>query len=486
MSGGRTFFPNFKAALNHERTAHDHERFAAENGNNANGADGMRIPEDHLQTGDETCWDKIDHPPLTSEGLRQWEMHAHVDHVFDLVPFWQRGIDAAEKGEVLRLEEFLEKMEGDGGWRTANDVLGMLGGWKVTPFEQAREYGGPKWGQPYRDDWAASQRGIWESNAFDWAASQRGGWGVASTRIASDATESLCGRDGGWGIREGWAEGRSDFKRSRDNASAAQDGWGAQARVGMAQAVRGDGRREELHHFVDDIARQEAVNEERRKQMHLFFEMPMEQKIRKIEETIRFLRTHTQHDLNYNHPFWVDTSANPPRAIWVHPYEDNEFLGEHPEVISKRGTFLGSDLDTPPSYDAATERHVSGSREKPASSQHPDFPYETSRQAEHKRGVFGRLKDKAIGTKEEREEHKRMRAERAARTEEEARQARMRQLEEREAYMRAHGGYAPYHPSYGGRAGGPGPGLGGDNTAALLLGGLAGGLLLGDIFSGGF
>ena len=302
---GQAFFPNFKAALNHERTAHDRSS-GVKNDKDISRADGIRIPESLLQTADETCRDKIGEPRLTSEGLRQWEMHAHVDQVFDLVPFWQRGIDAAEKGEVLRLEEFLEKMEGDGGWRTANDVLGMLG----APSERAREYGEAIWGQPHRDDWAASQRGGWDSHAFDWAAGQRGGWGVASNRVASDATEVSRARDSGWGVREEWADGGSDFRMGRGKSGAAQDGWGAGARVKTVLAVGGGGGREELHHFVDAIARQEAVNEDRRKQMHLFFEvcfccqsskstdptrtwqMPMEQKIKKIEETIGFLRTH--------------------------------------------------------------------------------------------------------------------------------------------------------------------------------------------------
>ncbi|KAG6381056.1 hypothetical protein JVT61DRAFT_5452 [Boletus reticuloceps] len=274
---GQSSFPNFKAALNHERTAHDHEPSALKNDRNTNCADEIRVPEIDLQTLDETCWDnKIDHPRLTSEGLRQWEMHTHIDHVFDLVPFWQRGIDAAEKGEVLRLEEFLDKMEGDGGWRTANDVLGMLG---VSPSEQARDYGGPNWGQPNRGDW-------WEPNTFGWVASQGGAWGIASARVASDVTESSRGSNSGWGIREEWAKGGSEFKIGRG------DGWGARARVKTVRAVGSGGGREELHQFADTIARQEAVNEERRKQMHLFFEMPMEQKIQKIEDTIRFLRTH--------------------------------------------------------------------------------------------------------------------------------------------------------------------------------------------------
>jgi len=270
VHSGQPSSPNVEGALDHERTTRDHKPPAAKDDRNAKGVDGERVPANHLQTADKSGWDKIGQARLTTEGLRQWEMHAHVDHVFDLVPFWQRGIDAAEKGEVLRMEEFLEKMEGDGGWRTANEVLGMLGG---------------EWGGRNQGDWAASQRGAWEPNAFGWAASQRGGWGVGSTHVASDATESSHRRDGGWGVREEWAMGESDLKMGR--------GKQERPRIQMARAVgSGSGGREELRHFVDAIARQEAVNDERRKQMHLFFEMPMEQKIQKIQDTIRFLRAH--------------------------------------------------------------------------------------------------------------------------------------------------------------------------------------------------
>lgn len=241
--------------MNHERTAHDREPPTEKSDKDINEADGTSIPANHA----EETWGEIGQPRLTSEGLRQWGMHAHVDHVFDLVPFWQRGMDAAEKGEVLRLEEFLEKMEGDGGWRSANDVLGMLGEWKGSPSERARNYGGLVWGQPTRDGWAAGRGGAWESNALGWA----DGWGTASNRIASDATKSSRGRDSGWGVREEWAK----------ETDVVQDGWGAATRVKTTRGVGGGARgREELHHFVDAIARREAVNEERRKQMHLFFE----------------------------------------------------------------------------------------------------------------------------------------------------------------------------------------------------------------------
>jgi len=37
-------------------------------------------------------------------------------------------------------------------------------------------------------------------------------------------------------------------------------------------------------------------------------------------------------DRTYNHPYYVDTNVKPPRATWGHPYEDAQYLCEHPEV----------------------------------------------------------------------------------------------------------------------------------------------------------
>ncbi|KIK93996.1 hypothetical protein PAXRUDRAFT_828434 [Paxillus rubicundulus Ve08.2h10] len=206
-----------------------------------------------------------------------------------------------------------------------------------------------------------------------------------------------------------------------------------------------------------------------------------------------------QYDPNQMHHYWVDTKAIPPRTIWTHPHEDGQFLDEHPEVKAKVDSLSGSNLTEPPPYDPGSW----GGGESSSSDFH-DHHHTTSSDSDHtgdsstdkKRGLFGRLKDKAIGTKEEREEHKRTKAEEAARMEEQMRQERMRNLEERAAYMQLHGGYAPYHPSYGGYSrhspvniytppgGAPRSRVGGGS--GLLLGGLAGGLLLGDMLSGGF
>ncbi|EPT03905.1 hypothetical protein FOMPIDRAFT_98838 [Fomitopsis schrenkii] len=57
-------------------------------------------------------------------------------------------------------------------------------------------------------------------------------------------------------------------------------------------------------------------------------------------------------DPQTKHPFWVDTRANPPRATWVHPYEDEHFLREHPSIREKiaRGGLARPNSDAPPAY----------------------------------------------------------------------------------------------------------------------------------------
>ncbi|KAK0506287.1 hypothetical protein EDD18DRAFT_1122772 [Armillaria luteobubalina] len=79
------------------------------------------------------------------------------------------------------------------------------------------------------------------------------------------------------------------------------------------------------------------------------------------------------------HPYYVDTRANPPRSIWVHPYEDELFLKEHSDIREK--------THPAPDYSPENSGHSLSGSSAP----------------QHKRGFFGKLKDKAIGSKEERQ-----------------------------------------------------------------------------------
>ena len=110
----------------------------------------------------------------------------------------------------------------------------------------------------------------------------------------------------------------------------------------------------------------------------------------------------------------VDTKADPPRSIWIHPYEDELYLKAHPDVREKikAGGRPGSseaNVD-PPSFEESQRRHSFGE----ASSSSRPKPTTTSAAKSSKpkdRHFFGKLKDKAIGTKEEREAEKRRRRE---------------------------------------------------------------------------
>ncbi|KAI0348506.1 hypothetical protein BDW22DRAFT_1350733 [Trametopsis cervina] len=250
-----------------------------------------------------------------------------------------------------------------------------------------------------------------------------------------------------------------------------------------------------------------------------------------------------EYDQQHNHPYWVDTKAKPPRAIWTHPYEDEQFLNEHPSIRARlsNGNGAGSSAnagpsDAPPPYEPGEgpRRHSFHGKDKSSSDdirpaqmpRPPPGPSRASSNAAHKRGFFGKIKDKAIGTKEEREEARRQEALLMQRRAEE----RKREIEEyrrqREEWLRqqqqagpsrryqqptvyaapygspygsaGYGGYGGggfgggygygggFGPSYGygGRSGYGSRSTGAGDLALPLLGGLAGGLLLGDLLGG--
>jgi len=208
-------------------------------------------------------------------------------------------------------------------------------------------------------------------------------------------------------------------------------------------------------------------------------------------------------DPTHNHPYYVDTKANPPRSIWVHPYEDEQYLSEHPDVrekVGKRHSASGVDLK-PSADDSDQRRHSYGGEgsqrveETPASSSNPGLNNQGK-----KRGVFGRLKDKAIGTKEEREAERKRAAE-IDRIRQQQYQERLAALQQQRQQQQQFAGPAyGGAPMYGAPAGAPyqqagyggGGGFGGRRGGGMgglgvpLLGGLAGGLLLGDLIGGGF
>ncbi|KZT51757.1 hypothetical protein CALCODRAFT_121274 [Calocera cornea HHB12733] len=195
-----------------------------------------------------------------------------------------------------------------------------------------------------------------------------------------------------------------------------------------------------------------------------------------------------QWDPTAKHHFYVDTKAKPPRSIWVHPYDDPQYIASIPDKAPAK-KFAPPPGPPPPTGSG------SGSSAAPAQAQ---------------KGFFGNIKNKLNGTPEERERR---------RLEAQQREAEMRRrYEQRQQEIRSQGypgqygpqgGYAQpqqqgyYAPQPGYYAPQPAyapqpyyqpqyappqqqyqqrsSGFGGGGMALPLLGGLAGGFLLGDM-----
>lgn len=121
-----------------------------------------------------------------------------------------------------------------------------------------------------------------------------------------------------------------------------------------------------------------------------------------------------QYDEQSHHQFFVNTLSKPPRSIWHHPYDDDEYMSsltpeERTRIQSLSHIPTSADLRAESSGDDDHYEHPVGT----GSSAHPDLPPRNKQ--ENIGGVhkFGRkMKDKLTSsTHEEREMDRRRRAE---------------------------------------------------------------------------
>lgn len=113
-----------------------------------------------------------------------------------------------------------------------------------------------------------------------------------------------------------------------------------------------------------------------------------------------------QYDANAHHQFFVNTKADPPRSIWHHPYDDEQYLS----TVSPEERARLQNLHKAPTH-ADIEAESSDDDHHHDYSSHPELP---PRPANTSSGTkFGRrLKDKITGsTHEEREAKRRQREE---------------------------------------------------------------------------
>ncbi|EGO30915.1 hypothetical protein SERLADRAFT_376182 [Serpula lacrymans var. lacrymans S7.9] len=236
---GQLEFSSLRTAVQHERSSPDHARY---------------VSEFDWWDRDESGWE-VDVPPLTSEGLRAQERQTHVDHVHEMVPFWRKAVEAAERGEVLKLEEFLDRLEARGPWGTFDDIWGAQPGTGKDAWSAWDDDGGDKhWGKV--EPWAARD---------------------------DDSVKRPARTNSFWGDKPDHLPRQECHPRSGIGERVVGQGLGRKKAVDSP-------RKDDTYGFVEAIARQEAANEERKQRMHVFYKMPTHQKVQKIQEMIYFLR----------------------------------------------------------------------------------------------------------------------------------------------------------------------------------------------------
>ncbi|KAF8492769.1 hypothetical protein F5888DRAFT_872996 [Russula emetica] len=166
------------------------------------------------------------------QGRRYW-----MDLTPNLISFWRRGLAAAERGEEAEsMHKFLDKLE---------ELQSSQDNWGSSPVED--------------DGWGCN------SPAEDWTPAPDVWASVWGTPVAQVPRQVHHRREGSSNTTSMHQEGTIP---ERDGAHVEDDATS----------------------FVENFLQHHAVDARRREKMRIFYEMPTEQKIRKIQEVISDLR----------------------------------------------------------------------------------------------------------------------------------------------------------------------------------------------------
>jgi hypothetical protein len=262
-SNGHVEYMSIQAAQHHERHSAEHTKHVRDT------AEMEMWWNPPAQ--DAAAWTApiVEDPPLTIEEMKMRESRMRVDQVQDMVPFWIKGVEAAAKGEVLRLEQFLETLqEASDTWLNSTSDIP----WMHADPEQGW---GEEWGK--LDGWNVDSLDKWAARS---PPSMNGSSVGSDSRVRRRPVKS--GRQ----RREMGSQRNRSISRKRDSFATTFD-------------------------FVEHVARQQSADEERKQRMHTFFDvrqsyqstdscltnvfqMPTDEKLEKIDEVIRYL--HASHE----------------------------------------------------------------------------------------------------------------------------------------------------------------------------------------------
>jgi len=196
-------------------------------------------------TADPAAWndEPVQDGSLTLEEIRNRERWANVDNVRDLISFWRDGIEAAKRNEVLSMQDFLENLSRNP--------------WGDSDNEWRYAYSSKSWGSQRRES--------------------RDSWHI--------------GTDSPWGKAE-----VPTSMHTKETASGSQDihtGWKQRTVQETKKKIKPT--KSDAHALVENIASQQAVDPERKRRMHEFFEIPTSSQLEKIRELIQHLQKAGHH-----------------------------------------------------------------------------------------------------------------------------------------------------------------------------------------------
>ncbi|KAJ3808113.1 hypothetical protein EV368DRAFT_65076 [Lentinula lateritia] len=190
-------------------------------------------------------------PTMTKGQLQSKEHQYFADQVDDMIPFWIRGIEAAERGEVLRLEEFLDSLE----YEADTETWPPRGRNPWTHLDRHSNYGGRAWEQT---DWDNHND---NNDITKWI-----------------AEESVSSAESGGRVTGGRITGRSHSSNHRVIHSKPKSQLFESVQVGADS-------------LVEVIARQNSADENRKREMYSFLELSTNEKVKKIDDLLRTLRS---------------------------------------------------------------------------------------------------------------------------------------------------------------------------------------------------
>ena len=165
---------------------------------------------------------------LTLEEVRKREHWSHVDNVQDMILFWREGIEAAERGEVLSMQNFLESL-GHSSWDNTGDE------WRYAYSEKG---------------WGSQKPGSRDS----WRIGSDSPWGKAEIPTSVHT----------WGTVP---------DSHQQEAFASRSGHGEKLMAEKKKKTRSIG--DDAYALVEIVTRHQAVDPECKRRLHAFFKVSL-------------------------------------------------------------------------------------------------------------------------------------------------------------------------------------------------------------------